>query len=421
MAKLRRVLGLFELTLVGIGIILGAGIYVLIGKAAGIAGNAVWLSFFLAAVVAAFTGLSYAELSCMFPKAGAEYVYTRASFGKKIAWFTGWILIFAAIIAGSTVALGFAGYLNALVKTPIALTAVFVILAVSAINFWGIKQSVTLAIIFSIIESLGLLMIIIIGLPYFGSVDYFEVNSLPSVFSAAALIFFAFIGFEEMVRLSEETKGTKKIMPKALLLAIIISTVIYVLVSISAISVIGADKLAQSNSPLADVMGSALGKESSFVLSIVALFATFNTVLLVLLSASRIAYGMAAEGSLPRLLANVNYKTRTPGFSIAIVGLISVAFIFLGGIETVGYLTDFLIFIAFVIVNLTVIKLRYTKPKMKREFKVPISIGKFPVLPLLGVITSAILLMSITFEIALYGIALLLAGLVFYWVYFKKF
>lgn len=421
MARLRRVLGLFELTLVGIGIILGAGIYALIGKAAGIAGNAVWMSFFLAAIVAAFTGLSYAELSSMFPKAGAEYVYTRESFGKRVAWFTGWLLIFAGIIAASTVSLGFAGYSNTLAGVPILPTAIVLIIVLSLINFWGIKQSATLAIVFSIIEVLGLVLIIFIGVPYLGSVNYLEIKSVGGIFSAAALIFFAFIGFEELVRLSEETKGARKRMPKALILAIIITMIIYVLVSISVVSVLGWESLSMSNSPLADVAAKSLGKDGSIALSITALFATFNTALLVLIAASRITYGMAEESSLPKIFSVVNQKTRTPGIAIAAIGLLALLFIFIGGIETVAYLTDFLIFVTFIIVNLSVIRLRYKKPEARREFKIPINIGKFPVLPLMGVITSAALLLSIKWEVILYGIVLLIIGLFVYWVYFSRF
>lgn len=420
MVKLQRVLGLFELTLVGIGIILGAGVYTLIGKTAGIAGNAMWISFFLAALVAAFTGLSYAELSSMFPKAGAEYVYTRESFGKRIAWLTGWLLIFAGIIAAATVSLGFASYLKALLGVPVIPTAIALLAVLSLINFWGIRQSVAIAVIFSIVEVLGLVLIILISVPYWGSVNYLEVKSIGSIFSAAALIFFAFIGFEELVRLSEETKGSRKIMPKALILSIIITTVIYVLVSISTVSVINWEELAMSSSPLADVAGKALGGDMSIVLSVIALFATFNTALLVLMAASRITYGMSEERSMPKFFSNVNPKTRTPGMAIVVVGVLAILFVFVGGIETVAYLTDFLIFVTFIIVNLSVIKLRYKEPEIKREFKVPLNVGKFPILPLLGTLTSAALLLSVRLEIMFYGIILLLVGLLFYWIFVKN-
>ncbi len=421
MAKLRRVLGLFELTLIGVGIILGAGVYTLIGKAAGVAGNSVWLSFFIAAVVAAFTGLSYAELSSMFPKAGAEYVYVKESIGKRVAWLTSWILIFAGILAGATVSLGFAGYLNVLTNLPIMTGALLLVVAISAINFWGIKQSATMAIIFSIIEVFGLVFIVFVGIPYFGSVDYFEITSIGSIFSGAALLFFAFLGFEELVRLSEETKGSRKIMPKALVLAVLISTVLYVLVSIAAISVVDASVLSASNSPLADVASAAIGRNSSLVLSIIALFATFNTALLILLATSRISYGMAMDKSLPRAFAKLYPKTRTPWMSILAIGALSSLFVFVGRIEALGYLTDMLVFAAFIVVNASLIVLRYKKPKLRRAFKVPVSIGRMPLLPLLGIVTSAILMLNVGADVMVYGIGILALGVAVYLAYFKKF
>ncbi len=421
MAKLRRVLGLFELTMIGVGIILGAGIYVLIGKAAGIAGNGVWISFFIAALVAAFTGLSYAELSSMFPKAGAEYEYVKESFGRDLGWFTGWFLIFAGVIATSTVSLGFAGYLNVIFDVPIIQSSIVLIIILSLINFWGIKQSATIAILFSIIETFGLLLVIFISVPFLGSVNYLEIKSFGSIFSAAALIFFAFIGFEEMSRLSEETKKSRKIMPKALIMAIIISTIIYILVSLSAISVINWEVLASSNSPLADVASKALGKDSSSILSFIALFSTFNTALLVLLGASRLVYGMANQKSLPQSLSIVDKKTKTPGPAIVISGILAIIFVFIGGIEIVGYLTDFLIFCAFIVINLSVIQLRYKKQKLERGFKIPFTIGKLPIIPLLGVVTSAFLLLSIRIEVLIYSVGLLMIGLATYVVRYKRF
>ncbi|MBI2543234.1 MAG: amino acid permease [Candidatus Aenigmarchaeota archaeon] len=414
MAKLRRVLGLFELTIVGVGIILGAGIYALVGKAAGLAGNAVWMSFIIAAVISGITGLSYAELSSMFPKAAAEYVYTRQGLGKTVAWFTGWLLILAGATAASTVSLGFAGYLNAMTPVPMTTAAIVLIVVMSIINFMGVKQSISLAVIFSIIEALGLFLIIFVALPHIGSINYFEVKSVTGIFSAAALIFFAFIGFEELVRLAEETKGARKIVPRALILAIIITTIMYILVSLSAVSVLGWERLSASDSPLADVASKTLGRNTSIIMSAIALVATFDTALLVLLAASRIAYGMSGEGSLPKILSYVNPKTGSPSVAIATVGLLAVLFVFMGNIEKVGYLADSLIFISFIVVNLCVIQLRYKQPKSRRGFKVPFNIGKFPVLPLVGIVTTFFLLMNVSYDILSYSVALLMIGFVVY-------
>jgi basic amino acid/polyamine antiporter, APA family len=407
--KLKRELGLFQATLCGVGIILGAGIYALVGKTAGLAGNAVWVSFLIAAIVAAFTGLSYAELSSMFPKSGAEYIYTKKAFGKSIAFLVGWLVIVSGIIASTAVALGFAGYFAALFSTPIIPVAIGLLLLSSLLLFCGIKQSVNVAVIFTIIEAVGLILIIFIGLPYIGSVDYFEMPSFDGVFSAAALIFFAFIGFEEMVRLSEETKQPKKTIPKALVIAIAVTTIIYMLVGLSAVGVLGWEALGASDAPLADVADAALPGTGG-ILSIIALFATANTVLLLLLAASRITYGMAKAYSLPHILAKIHRKTRTPWIAISTMAVLSILFVFMGNIETVANLTNFTVFITFIIINLSLIRLRYTHPKLKRSFRTPINIGKFPILPLLGILTSIFLLTNLDLEIHIYGIVLIVIG-----------
>jgi Amino acid transporters len=190
---LKRELGLLEVTLSGVGIILGAGIYVLIGEAAALAGNAIWISFALAAFIAIFTGLSYAELSSLFPFAGAEYEYTARIFNRRLAFVVGILVILSGVIGASTVALGFAGYFHSFTGLPLLPSAAVLIILLSLLVAWGIGESTRVAIVFTLIEVGGLIGIIVIGLPHLGSVDYLETPSgLPGILSAAALVFFAY-------------------------------------------------------------------------------------------------------------------------------------------------------------------------------------------------------------------------------------
>src|SRR3990172_2143484 len=209
MAKLRRALGLFETTMYGIGIILGAGIYVLIGKAAGVAGNSVWIAFLVAGLIAGITGLSYAELSGMFPKSAASYVYTRHALKQRFVPFVvGWLAIYASVAAAATVSLGFAGYMSVLTGWSQIPIAIVLIAILSVINFWGIKESAKMNILFTSIEILGVLVIIALafGFGHFGYADYFEMPAgMTGIFTAAVLIFFAYLGFEDLVNVSEET------------------------------------------------------------------------------------------------------------------------------------------------------------------------------------------------------------------------
>jgi len=351
--QLRRTLGLFEVTLSGIGIILGAGIYALIGEAAGLAGNAVWISFALSALVAVFTGLSYAELASMFPKASAEYEYTSQAFGRFPAFIIGWLIIFSGVIGAAAVSLGFAGYFQALTGVPLLPSALLLLAALSAIISVGIKQSARLAITFTAIEALGLVIIIILGIPYLGRVNLLEMSPLgfSGIFQASALIFFAFMGFEEMVKLSEETKDPEKNIPRGLMLAISASIVLYITVALSAVSVLGWERLSQSSAPFADIAYSALGANASTIISIIALFATTNTVLLMLLASSRIIYGMAQSGSLPQILANVHPQRRTPWTATLLSMALAMAFVSFQDIAFVANVNNFTIFVTFMVIN----------------------------------------------------------------------
>ncbi|MFB3763797.1 MAG: APC family permease [Methanotrichaceae archaeon] len=411
--ELNRTLGLWEVTLSGIGIILGAGIYALIGEAAALAGNAVWIAFALSAIVAVFTGLSYAELSSMYPKASAEYEYTAQAFGRLIAFVIGWLIIFSGMIGAATVALGFAGYFQALFGAPIISSALILIMTLSLIIFIGIRQSALIAIIFTIIEALGLIIIILLGIPYFGSVNYLEMPLGPhGIFQAAALIFFAFMGFEEIVKLAEEAKEPERTIPLGLILAISGSIVLYILISFSAVSLLGWQELSRSSAPFADIAFAAFGRNAYIILSVMALFATTNTVLLMILASSRIIYGMAESSSLPRVLASVHPSTRTPWAAIALTMIVSMAFVFLGDIAFVANINNFTIFVTFIIVNAALIVLRYKKPEIHRPFKVPISIGLLPVLPVFGLALNIFMLVQLSLEVLAIGLVLTFIGII---------
>ncbi len=258
---LKRELKLWEITLAGIGVIVGAGIYALLGKGAAIVGESVWLSFAIGGIIALMTGFSYAELSSRYPKAGAEYVYAKKTIGEKLARLCGFALLFVGFTSAATVALGFGGYLHGLTNIPIAWGA-FLVILISGIILWkGSKKALDLADGISLVEIFGLLVVLVIGISSISkgfSIPSF--GELPTVLYGTAVVFFAFLGFDELVRMSEETKDAKHTMPKALMAAIAISSMLYVLVSASAIGLVGADTLGKSNSPLATVVKPTLGE-----------------------------------------------------------------------------------------------------------------------------------------------------------------
>ncbi|NYT05450.1 MAG: amino acid permease [Methanomicrobiales archaeon] len=386
--SLKRTLTPFEVVLSGIGVILGAGIYALIGEAAGIAGNALWMAFLLSATIAAFTGLSYAELSSMFPLASAEHEYTARSFGASLAFIVGMMVVLSGIVGAATVALGFAGYFREVTGFPLLAVASVLLLALSGVIFAGIRQSAAFVIVFTLIEAGGLFGIIAIGLPYLGSVDYWEMPAgFPGVLSAAALLFFAYQGFEEIVKLSEETVNPERTIPQGLLMALVVTILLYIAVAIAAVSIGGWQQLAGSPAPFAVIAGQVLGDAGSFAFTIIALFATANTALLMLLASSRILYGMAQSGSLPAWLGSVHPKTHTPGFAIAACLLCSLAFLSLGTIRDVALVANFTLFITFAVINAAVVALRIKDPGRHRPFVVPFTIGRIPLIPVAGIAT----------------------------------
>jgi APA family basic amino acid/polyamine antiporter len=393
---LKRELGLFEVTLSGIGIILGAGIYALIGKGAALAGNALWLSFAISAVIAVFTGLSYAELSAMFPKAGAEFEYVNRAFGIRAAFVIGWLIILSGLIGASTVALGFGGYASTLTGISPALLGAILVIALTLLLTRGIRISALFAVVFTLVELAGLLLIILVGIPSIGKVDYLEMPlGFSGVLTAASLVFFAYIGFEDVVKLAEETRQPERNIPRGLLIAMAVSILLYVLVSIAAVSVAGWEALAASDAPFATVAGQALGGGASLLISGIALFATANTVLLMLLASSRISYGMADAGHLPARLALVHHVHGTPVWATLAIGAAACLITLTGNIGFAAELTNFTLFLTFTVINATVILLRVRHPRLHRPFRVPGSLGRVPIPPLLGVITSVVLLVRL--------------------------
>ena len=408
----------------GVGLTLGAGIYVLIGEAAGLAGNSMWISFLLATIVAILAGLSYAELTALFPKAAAEYTFVKNAFKNNfIAFIIGWLTAITSMITAATVALGFGGYFTQFVDIPIILSAILLIGGLSFVNFIGIKQSAWTNTVFAIITAGGLALIIFLGMTFetTESVDYLDAPSgTIGIILAFVLIFFAFIGFEDMANVAEEVKRPKKTLPRAIILSVVITGVFYILVSLSVVRVLSWEELGRSAAPLADVANNALGFSGGVTLSVIALFATASTVLITLIAGARILYGMAKNGSLPLLLSRVHSKTKTPWIAVIGILVIAVAFSFIGDIVIVANITVFAVVITFAMVNLSVIVLRYTEPELKRPFRVPLNIGKFPILPLFGFGVTIYMAIQFDIQVMAVGLAIIVVGVIFYLIFNRR-
>lgn len=416
-AELRRELGFWQLTASGIGIIVGAGIYALIGAATAKAGSGVWLSFLIAAGLSVLTGLSYCELAALFPSAGGEYEYTRNAFPRSIAFLTGWLMIAGLAVGAAAVALGFARYLNEFIDVPLRPAALAILVAAAGVAFSGIKQSGRLTILLCLVQVGGLLLVIFLGMKHIGEVSLAPSTGFSGILGGAALVFFAFIGFDEVITLAEETNDPSRTVPRALLAALGISAGLYVLVAITAVSVLGASALAASPRPLADVLRVSVGGFSTQVVAFVALASTANAVLLMLTASSRLTYAMARSGALPANLGKVTKGRAVPVVAVVVCASVAAVFMLFGDLSGVASVTDFAVYLVFLAVNATVVVLRIRQPGLERPFRVPFSVGRLPVTPILGFVTTLVMLSFLEVRAMVAGVAVVAAGYLFVLVY----
>lgn len=413
-----RVLGLSHVTASGIGVIIGAGIYILIGPATERAGNLVWVSMLVSALVCAFTALSYMELTSMFPRAGSEHEFARQVFPAWVAFTTGWAMSVALVVAAAAVSLGFARYLSEFVDVDERPGALLLLSAVWAIASTGMQHARWLIVVLSTVQVGGLLLVVILGSGSVGDVNLLEGTGATGVLSGAAIIFFAYIGFDEVITLAEETHDPTHTVPRALFLALGISTLIYVLVAVVAVSVLGADGLAGSEQPLTAVMEASIGGVAVDVVGGIAVATTANTALLAATAASRMIYSMASTGHLHRRFAEV-HKGRAPRFAVNVVNVVmvgAIALALVGGIELLAEASNALVYVMFLVVNVVVIILRKRRPGETRPFRIPGAIGWFPVLPFVGIVTTLGMATRLAATPLLVALAMLVAGVLVHFV-----
>jgi APA family basic amino acid/polyamine antiporter len=386
---LKRILGLAGLTFYGIGIILGAGIYSVLGAAAGRAGDALWISFAVSAGVSLLTALSYAELAAAYPRASAEFAYLRRALPRwpGIALVTGLLVALSGAATGATVAIAFAGYLRSFVEIPSALVAGGLLAAALSLNIVGVKESARVNIVFTLLEAGGLVLFAVLGATTGSFGSALAATPTLGVFSGAALVFFSFLGFENIANLAEEAKDPKRDIPRAIFLSLGIATVLYILVALAAVALLPGEQLADTQAPLADA-ARARSTTIAGALGGIALFATANTALGSMLVASRVVFGIARDGEIPKVLAAVLPGRKTPWVATLVVAAVAAALIPFGKVGVVASLSSFASLLAFSAVNVALIVLRYREPGQERPFRVPGAIGRFPVLPAVGTVAT---------------------------------
>lgn len=390
---LKRSLGLPIVALYGLGNILGAGIYVLVGKVAGEAGYSTLLAFLVAMFVAGLTAFSYMELSGRYPASASVSVYLHKAFGRR--WLSvgiGLAMVAAGITSAATLAKGFSGYLNALLPAPELLASLGLLVILGLIAAKGIGESAITAGIFTIVEIAGLLLVIFAGRASLGSVDtgrLFAIDpavGIGGIIGGAFLAFYAFIGFEDMVNVAEETKRPQRTMPLAILISLFVSTLLYLLVATIAITAVSPAELARSSAPLSLVYARATGGSALF-LTIIGISAAINGVIVQIIMGSRVLFGLARQGWLNEKLAGVNKDTKTPVIATClVVGLMMLAVVFLP-LVSLARLTSLIVLAIFALVNVSLILIKRRRPLHAGAITVPMAI------PYLGAVCSSIIIL----------------------------
>jgi APA family basic amino acid/polyamine antiporter len=426
--ELRRGIGPWLLLFFVLGDIVGAGIYALVGEVGGLVGGAIWTAFLCAFVLAIFTAASYAELVTKYPRAGGSATYVNNAFRRPfVSFMVAFAVMASGITSASTLTLAFSGdYLAQFINVPVIAAAIVFMLLITAINFYGISESVKINVILTCVEITGLILIILIGIAALGggtgdpgrAFEFKEGTSvLGAILAGTVLAFYALIGFDDSVNVAEETQHPSRNYPRAIFGALLLAGVIYLLVTFTTSMVVPTGILAESSGPLLEVVERGPIAIPTKLFAAIALLAVSNGALINMIMASRIIYGMGDQGVMPTVFSSVHPGRRTPWVSIAFTAAIALIVLVTIGrndeaLSTLGSTTVVLLLIAFVMVNISVLVLR-RDPVGHEHFRAPTA---FPVLG--AVVAAALLIYQAASDVTVFGLAaaLLVLGVVLYGV-----
>ena len=377
--SLKRSISYPLLTLYGLGTILGAGIYVLVGKVAINAGIYAPISFLVAALLAGLSGYSYAALSSRHPKSAGEAVYIQAAFGiRQLSTIVGWMVILTGVVSASTISNGFVGYLQVFVDIPDFWAITLLLISMTALAVWGVNESVVVTAVTTVMGIIGLLLILFVSAPAFLTIPDRLPELTPPILEnglwfgillGAFLAFYAFIGFEDMVNMAEEVKEPEKTLPKAIIAAIIISSLFYYLIALAAILQLPIDELSASKAPMADIMLQHSEKMAWFV-SLISLAAVVNGALVQIIMGARVLYGMGKHNMAPVWLATIHPTRKTPYIATLLIGLTVWGLAVNLDLTTLAKITSFIIILVFLMVNIALIIIHNREnkqPELKPE------------------------------------------------------
>jgi APA family basic amino acid/polyamine antiporter len=433
--QLRRAVGLLDLTALGIGAIIGTGIFVILGEAIGDSGPAIILSFVLAGVTCAFSALSYAELASTIPVSGSAYTYGYATMGELLAWIIGWDLILEYAVSVAAIAVGWGQYFNDLIddlfgwKLPAAIAsapgeggsfnvpAVVIVLAVAALLIVGVRESARTNTIMVFTKLAVIVLFIVLAFTGFhsGNLTPFAPHGFDGVVTAASLIFFAYIGFDAISTSGEETKNPKRDLPIAIIGSLAVCTVLYILVALTASAAVPYKDIAGQQAPLAYVLRALNFKWAATLISFGALVAITSVVLTILYGQTRITFAMCRDGLLPASWAKLSPRQTPARITAVFAVLIAIVAAFFP-LSEIAKLVNIGTLFAFIITNIGVIVLRRTRPDLDRSFKVPF----VPWFPLIGAALAIFLMKYLERATWIRFVAWLVLGLIVYFLYGRR-
>ena len=379
--QLKRNIGTGLLTLYGLGTILGAGIYILVGKVAGYAGVYAPAAFLLAALLATLSGYSYAKLSAHFPRSAGEVVYVQQAFhNNTLSKAVGWLVVLTGVVSAATITRGFVGYLQVFIDIPYLAAITGLVLAMTLLAIWGVAESVIATSIATLLGLIGLAIVLFYSAPHLMAHPELLTELTPplddsglwfGIVLGAFLAFYAFIGFEDIVNMAEEVKEPSKALPTAIMLAIIVSSLLYVLIAIAAVSQLSVEQLRSSSAPLADVMYQH-SPDAARLVSLISLAAIINGALVQIIMGSRVLFGMASQGLAPKKLAVIHASRRTPWIATTVIG--AVVWILASGFELtlLAKITSFIIIVIFFLVNVSLLRLININPLVEAKASIPV-------------------------------------------------
>jgi basic amino acid/polyamine antiporter, APA family len=434
--SLKKVLGAFELTMLGIGAIIGTGIFVLTGiAAANYSGPALVISFIISSIACAFAGLCYAEFAAMVPVAGSAYTYGYAALGEFWAWIIGWDLIAEYAFAISAVAIGWSGYIvkllsavginlpTSLVTAPheggiVNLPAVLIIVLISSLLLVGVKQSAIVNDVIVAIKIAVVLLFIALGVSHVNPANWvpFMPYGWSGVISGASVIFFAYIGFDAVSTAAEEVKNPQKDLPIGIIASLGICTVLYIIVSAILTGMVPYLQFKNTSAPVAYALEQVGINWGSALVSVGAVCGITSVLLVMIFGQTRVLFAMSRDGLLPKVFGDVHPKYKTPAKSTIFVCVVSAILAGFTPIGIVAELTNIGTLCAFLIVCVAVIVLRKTRPDLKRTFKCPF----VPVVPALGVAFCLLLIFKLPVITQLRFLVWLVVGFAIYFGYGNK-